>query len=48
MQTDPICGMKVDERTAALKSEHDGRTFYFCSASCKATFDADPHRYAHQ
>jgi P-type Cu+ transporter len=48
MQTDPICGMKVDERTATLKSEHDGRTFYFCSARCKATFDADPHRYAHQ
>ncbi len=37
---DPICGMTVDEKTAKLKSEHEGKTFYFCSAGCKTTFDS--------
>lgn len=44
---DPVCGMTVDERKAKLRSEHEGRTFYFCSASCKASFDKDPHKYGH-
>lgn len=48
MQTDPICHMSVDEKTATLKSEHEGQTFYFCSATCKDTFDKDPHKFAHQ
>jgi len=47
MQRDPVCGMMVDERKAKLKSERDGRVFYFCSAGCKAEFDKDPQRYAH-
>lgn len=44
---DPICGMEVSPETAFGSSEHDGETFYFCSANCKETFDADPHKYAH-
>lgn len=48
MQKDPICGMTVDEGKAKLTSEHDGRKFYFCSPGCKATFDKDPHKYAHR
>lgn len=47
MAVDPVCGMRVDERTSKLKSEHEGKTFYFCSASCKNTFDKDPHKYGH-
>lgn len=47
MQKDPVCGMSVDEKTAKYTSEHEGRTFYFCSAGCKTTFDRDPHRYGH-
>jgi P-type Cu+ transporter len=47
MAKDPICGMTVDESKTRLVSEHDGRKFYFCSATCKQKFDADPHRYAH-
>jgi P-type Cu+ transporter len=46
MQKDPVCGMMVNE-TSKFTSEHDGKTFYFCSANCKATFDKDPHRYGH-
>ena len=47
MQKDPVCGMMVDEKKAKFTSDHDGHTFYFCSASCKNTFDNDPHRYGH-
>lgn len=39
--------MMVDENKTVLKSEHDGKTFYFCSATCKKKFDSDPRRYAH-
>ena len=44
---DPVCGMMVDEKNTTLKSEHDGRAFYFCSAACKSAFDRDPHRFGH-
>ena len=47
LQKDPICGMMVDEKKTKLTSSHDGKTFYFCSASCKSTFDKDAHRHAH-
>ncbi len=47
MMRDPVCGMMVDERKTNLKSEYEGRTFYFCSPNCKKTFDSDPRRYGH-
>ena len=47
MQKDPVCGMMVDQKKTKLASSHDGATFYFCSQSCKSTFDRDPHRYGH-
>jgi YHS domain-containing protein len=46
MAKDPVCGMNVDEKTAKFKSEHMGKTYYFCSQMCKATFDKDPMKYA--
>jgi uncharacterized membrane protein YraQ (UPF0718 family)/YHS domain-containing protein len=42
---DPVCGMTVNPATATIKSQHAGRTYYFCSAGCKATFDKDPGKY---
>jgi uncharacterized membrane protein YraQ (UPF0718 family)/YHS domain-containing protein len=42
--TDPVCGMKVD-RAKALRLEHAGRTFHFCSEDCRSQFEADPDRY---
>ena len=39
---DPICGMSVDVATATQRSEYGGKTYYFCSAGCKTTFDRDP------
>jgi len=47
MQRDPVCGMAVDEKKAKYESVHEGRIFYFCSASCKSAFDKDPHGYGH-
>ena len=42
---DPVCGMTVDRAKTPYRSEYAGRTVYFCSAGCKASFDADPERY---
>ena len=42
---DPVCGMTIDSAAAAGTSEYRGETIYFCSASCKAKFDADPDKY---
>jgi len=46
MHKDPVCGMQVNEKTAAGKSEYKGKTYYFCSPGCKSTFDKDPARFA--
>ena len=45
MTKDPVCGMMIDESTAAGKSEYQGQTYYFCAAICKTKFDSDPGRY---
>jgi Cu+-exporting ATPase len=45
MTKDPVCGMEVDEKTAAGKSEYQGQTYYFCSAGCQKAFDKDPGKY---
>jgi YHS domain-containing protein len=41
---DPVCGMKVDPKTA-LSSTHAGKTYYFCSKEDKAKFDKNPGAY---
>ena len=38
MAKDPVCGMFVDEKTADLKAEVRGVTYYFCSESCMTEF----------
>ena len=45
--TDPVCGMRIDAADAVASEEHEGQTFFFCSARCHETFVADPHRYGH-
>lgn len=45
MVKDPICGMEVDEKTAEFKSEYKGKTYCFCSVTCKNQFDKDPEKY---
>lgn len=48
MAKDPVCGMQVKEKEAAGKSEYKGKTYYFCSASCKEAFDKEPAKYANK
>ena len=45
MVTDPVCKMTIDEKTAAGKSDYNGKTYYFCAVSCKQKFDANPSAY---
>ena len=46
MERDVVCGMPVDPAKTAGTSEYKGKTYYFCSPSCKARFDANPGQYA--
>jgi Cu+-exporting ATPase len=45
-QSDPVCGMPVEEGRAAGTSEYEGRTYYFCSYGCREKFSENPRRYA--
>jgi Cu+-exporting ATPase len=42
---DPVCGMNVDPAGAAGNLEHQGRTYFFCSAHCVERFRAQPEMY---
>lgn len=48
MARDPVCGMDVDERSAAGTSQYRGKTCYFCALGCKAEFDKNPEKYTGQ
>ena len=45
MAIDPVCGMTVDETSAACAHVHEGETCYFCSPHCRAKFETDPAGY---
>ncbi len=45
---DPVCGMDIDPKNAASKSDYQGQTYYFCSQGCKKAFDKEPNKYVHQ
>jgi Cu+-exporting ATPase len=43
LETDPVCGMKVDPATAKGGSHgHGGKTYWFCNPRCRERFAADP------
>jgi len=44
MAIDPVCGMTVDENTAAATAVYRGTTYYFCAPGCKRRFEADPEK----
>lgn len=46
MQTDPVCGMQVDDQNANSKSQYQGKDYFFCSSDCKRKFDEQPQQYA--
>lgn len=41
---DPVCGMTVDTDTA-IRLSHGSHTHYFCSETCRRTFESDPAAY---
>ncbi len=45
MEKDPVCGMQVDPTSAAGQAPHQGKTYFFCSAGCKAKFEKNPGQY---
>ncbi len=45
MAKDLVCGMEVDESSAAATSEYKGETYYFCAPGCKTAFDKEPEKY---
>jgi Cu+-exporting ATPase len=42
---DLVCGMWIDPAKAAAKSEHKGKTYYFCAPGCKKAFDKEPDKF---
>jgi putative ABC transport system ATP-binding protein len=42
---DPVCGMRVDEWTAALQTTYQEHRYVFCSRRCLDRFEAEPERY---
>lgn len=45
MEKDPVCGMNVDPANATHKTQHNGKTYYFCSPGCKKAFEANPGKF---
>ncbi|GAA0219202.1 permease [Halobaculum roseum] len=43
---DPVCGMRTDDSGPSLT--HDGETYYFCSKTCKRSFEDRPAAFTHQ
>ena len=42
---DPVCGMSIEEKDAAATTVYGGRTYSFCSTSCKTEFDQNPQAF---
>ncbi len=42
---DPVCGMTIDPAAAAARIEHAGKTYSFCSETCRERFQSEPARY---
>lgn len=42
---DPVCGMTIDQQTAANSYAHEGRRYFFCSPGCLEKFRAEPAAY---
>lgn len=48
MAIDPVCGMEVDEKSAAATYDYQGKTYYFCGPGCKVAFTKEPEKYLHK
>ena len=45
MEKDPVCGMVVDPHKTPIRSNYNGKNYYFCSAGCKSDFDKKPEKF---
>lgn len=45
MPLDPVCGMTVDEHTAASEAFFAGKSYHFCSQHCLEKFQGNPALY---
>ena len=44
LTVDPVCGMSV-EIGKAVKTEYEGKVYYFCCPHCQQAFEANPAEY---
>jgi Cu+-exporting ATPase len=42
---DPVCGKDLQAATAASTLTRQDKTLFFCSAECRAKFDAEPEKF---
>ncbi len=45
MAIDPVCGMEVEEETAAGTYDYRGRTYLFCNLGCLERFKQEPEKF---
>jgi YHS domain-containing protein len=48
MEKDPVCGMTIDAKMAAGRSEYQGVIYYFCAPGCMQAFDEEPGKFVNQ
>ena len=44
MAVDMVCGMIVDEKTAAAKTTYEGDEYHFCATYCRDVFTKEPEK----
>lgn len=42
---DPVCGMTVDRQKSSAAGAYRGKTYHFCSNSCRDKFEQAPEKY---
>ncbi len=45
LETDPVCGMKVDPSKAKFSMVYQDKTYYFCGGMCLKEFAKKPDYY---
>ena len=43
---DPVCGMEIDKEKGKGPVKHAGKSYYFCSDSCRLKFEKEPDKYS--
>lgn len=42
---DPVCGMTIEDTSAAATRVHNGTTYFFCSKGCAERFEERPDAF---